>query len=79
MLRSYLTQIADSPAALVMVITYLVTYTMTIISINMIITLSGCAIALSIVTNLLATLLIAYKLWLVNFSFDVNDYSSAYS
>ena len=30
------------------------------------------AIALSMATNLLATLLIAYKLWLVNMSCDIN-------
>jgi hypothetical protein len=40
---------------------------------NLVTNIDVSAIAFSMATNLLATLLIAYKLWLVNISCDVND------
>jgi hypothetical protein len=61
-------------SASVMTLTYIVTYTMSTVSQNMLTLLSNCTVAISMVTNLLTTLLIAYKLWLVNISSDVNDY-----
>jgi hypothetical protein len=57
-----------------MMLTNFVTNAMNIISPTMDIILTNCTMALSMATNLLATLLIAYKLWLVNISFDVDDY-----
>ena len=36
--------------------------------------MNSIATGLSMATNLLATVLIAYKLWLVNISCDLNDY-----
>ena len=61
-----------------MMLVYLVTYTMAMLSPNnsnfmslggpRVGTLGYSAIAVSMLTNLLATLLIAYKLWLVNIS-----------
>ena len=36
--------------------------------------MNSIAIGLSMATNLLATVLIAYQLWLVNISCNVNDY-----
>jgi len=55
-------------SVLVMSLTYLVMYTMSILSYHKLATLSNCTVALSMGTNLLATLLIAYKLWLVDIS-----------
>ena len=57
-----------------MSLTYLVMYTMSRISYNMLATLSNCTLAFSMATNLLTTLLIAYKLRLVNYlSPNIND------
>ncbi|KAF8223475.1 hypothetical protein L208DRAFT_1411759 [Tricholoma matsutake] len=50
-------------ATIVMALTYLVMYTMSIILYDMLATLSNCTLAFSMATNLLSTLLIGYKLW----------------
>ena len=50
----------------VMAVTYLAMYTMSIISYDMLANLSNCSLAFSMANNLLSTLLIAYKLWLVD-------------
>jgi hypothetical protein len=60
-------------SASVLAATYLVMYTMSIISVDVYNTLTDCTVALSMITNLLATLLIAYKLWLANIRSDIND------
>lgn len=60
-------------SASVMALTYLVMYTMSIILYDMLATLSNCTLAFSMATNLLSTLLIGYKLWLVDISPDIND------
>jgi hypothetical protein len=69
-LHSYSTQVADESCptfALALTITDVVTYT---ISTNVFSIIHYCNIAASIVTNLITTSLIAYKLWLVNKSFN---------
>jgi len=58
----------------VMMLTYIVTSSASILSLDIVTIIDHCAYASSIATNLLATLLIAYKLWLVNISSDINDY-----
>jgi hypothetical protein len=58
-------------SASAMSLTYIVTYIMSILSQDMLTLLSNCTVAISMVTNLLATLLIAHKLWLVIISSDV--------
>jgi len=57
-------------ASVLVMLTYLVAW-----HIISILTMIDCTIGASIATNLLATLLIAYKLWLVNISSNVNDQS----
>ena len=58
-------------SASVFTVAYLVPYSMSMLSPDILTTILTCAFVASMVTNLLATLLIAYKLWLVNISSDV--------
>jgi hypothetical protein len=53
---------------LALALTYPVVMSLAILSPDSLNTMSHCNIAASIVTNLLSTLLIAYRLWLVNIS-----------
>ena len=54
-------------------LTYVVIYTTSKLPNNIITILTNCPIAASIATNLLSTVLIAYKLWLDDISSDVDD------
>ena len=60
-------------SVLVMSLTYLVMYTMSIISYDKLATFGNCTLAFSMATNLLATLLIGYRLWLVDISPGPDD------
>lgn len=57
----------------VIMLTSITMHNMSIISDNMFNTMANSTLIISTVTNLLATLLIAYKLWLVNILSVVND------
>jgi len=60
-------------SASAMMLTTYVIYARSKTSFNMFKTMTDYTLVISIVTNLLATSLIAYKLWLVNIPSDVDD------